>query len=295
MSRRDLGPVLLSAIGLALPACGQDTTAASLRALDVTGEVSVLCLARDDDGNFTRGVDRFECPDLASGGNSPNQRRLHALVTQPLSGEVALLDLAVSTASAVIDFEPTQPGFSFLPVGAEPGAIVSTRGGVASFVGVREAGREGVFGLPSSCVRPRPDDAPLRDIRTWPACKLPAAPGPMILLQDPLTDVDGDAATPPLARALCDGDYVAPELLIGTAPAASRADCPADLATEGLTRGRQKLAVALPSLSEIWILDAQELLDDRLRIQATSEATDAECHMSALPGLGRFVVRDEAR
>ncbi len=257
-SRRQWPLAVAGAAALAASACGQDTTAASLRALDVSGEISTLCLGRDEDNKFTRGFDRFECPDFRVG---LDQKRMHALVTQPISGEVALVDLATSASAAVVDFEPTQPGFSFMPVGGEPGAIVSTQGGVASFVGVREPGREGIFALPSSCIAPRPDSAPLRDVRTWPACRLPAAPGPMIILQDPFVDADSDPLTPPVARALCDGDYVDPELLVGVAPAASRAECPADLATETRTRGRQKIAVALPSLSEIWILDAQELLD----------------------------------
>lgn len=246
---------------LALAACGQDTATASLRALDASGEVSVLCLARDENGAFTRGVDRFECPDLVNASNSPDQKRLHALVTQPITGEVALVDLAVSANSAVVDFEPSQPGFSFMPIGSEPGAIVSTQGGVASFVAVREVGREGLFALPSSCIAPRPEGAPLRDIRTWPACRLPAAPGPMVLLEDPAVDRDGDPATPPEVRARCDADYLPAGDLIGVAPAASRELCPADLAVETRTSGRQKLAVALPSLSEIWVVDAQELLD----------------------------------
>ena len=44
-------------------------------------------------------------------------------------------------------------------------------------VGVHEVGREGIFALPTSCIVPREPDEPLRDIRTWPACRLPAAPG----------------------------------------------------------------------------------------------------------------------
>lgn len=245
-------------LGFTLASCGQETTTTPLRALDVSGEVSVLCLARDETGAFSRGVDRFECPDLVSPPNSPEQTRMHALVTQPTTGEVALVDLGSST---VVDYEPSQPGFSFMPVGAEPGALVSTPGGVASFVAVREVGREGIFGLPSSCIAPRPEDAPLRDIRTWPACRLPAAPGPMILLEDPAVDRDADPATAPEVRQSCASDYLPASELVGRAAAATRETCPADLSTETRTQGRQKLAVALPSLSEIWILDAQELLD----------------------------------
>jgi hypothetical protein len=241
--------------------CGQDTATATLRALDTVGDVSIVCLGKDASGAFTRGLPRSDCPDFEFAPASPNNRRFHALVTQPLSGEVALVDLSVPVTEAVVDFEPSQPGYSFMPVGAEPSSIVSTPGGMASFVGVRESGREGVFALPSSCIAPRADAEPIRDLRTWPACRLPAAPGSMVMLVDPAVDEDANPATPSRVRASCEGTYVDPGELVGLAPAATRASCPADLATETSPPGRRKLAVALPSLSELWVLDAQELLD----------------------------------
>jgi hypothetical protein len=204
------------------------------------------------------------CPDyesIASSAVDADERHLMALVTQPERGEVALVDMNLVATKAVLDFEPSQPGYSFIPVGADPTAIVSTSGGVASFVAVRETGREGVFALPSSCITPRPAGAALRDVRTWPACRLPAAPGQMVLLTDPAVDDDQDATTPPRVRERCSVDYVDADELIGAAPAASRTECPADLALEGFPLGRRKLAVTLPSRGEIWVLDAQELLD----------------------------------
>jgi hypothetical protein len=259
--RRSLFQLARAAIGasavLAL-GCSQETATATLRALDPVGEISLVCLGRDASGAFTRGLDRSECPDYEFPLTSPNNRRFHALVTQPLTGEVALVDLAAGSAEAVIDYEPTQPGYSFMPVGAEPASIVSTPGGVASFVGVREAGREGVFALPSSCVAPRAAGDPVRDIRTWPACRLPAAPGPMVMLIDPAVD---DGTSPPRVRSSCSGAYVDPAELIGQSPGATRAECPADLATETSSPGRRMLGVMMPSLSELWVLDAQQLLD----------------------------------
>lgn len=288
-ARLPLGPAgrpLLCCLALgALLGCGQETATATLRALDPVGEISLVCLGRDDSGAFTRGLPRSECPDYEFSLQSPNNRRFHALVTQPLTGEVALVDLANETSKAVIDYEPTQPGYSFMPVGASPGSIVSTPGAVASFVGVREVGREGLFALPSSCIAPRPSDAPVRDIRTWPACRLPAAPGPLVMLVDPSLDDDGDPTTPERVRTSCDGAYADVADLIGAAPAATRAECPADLATETVTPGRRKLGVMLPSLSEMWVLDAQELLDREPgsfdacaveeRFQLTATTTDA--------------------
>ena len=245
---------------LVLVGCSEDSETASLRALEPAGEASVVCLGRDANGSFTRGVERSACPKLGSVPDN-EELHLHALVTQPASGEVALVDLEVSANDAVVDFEPTQPGYSFMPVGAEPVSIVSTPGGIASFVAVREPGKEGIFGLPSSCIGARPASAPIRDIRTWPACRLPAAPGPMVLLNDPAIDHDTDASTPGRLRGTCDAEYVEADQLVGQAPAAGREQCPADLATEAGSPGRRKLAVTLPSLGQIWVLDAQELLD----------------------------------
>ncbi|HEU4578816.1 MAG TPA: hypothetical protein VFS67_11215 [Polyangiaceae bacterium] len=251
----------LSFLGLSLGlGCGQQNETAALRALRVSGDVSLLCLGRDADGNLTQGLERNQCPDFEHAPNSAEQRHLMALVTQPSTGEVAAIDVTASPPR-VIDNEPTQPGYSFLPVGAEPTALVTTPGGIASFVGVAETGREGIFGLPTSCISTRPDAAPLRDVRAWPACRLPSAPGPMILLTDPAVDDDLDPATPPRVRERCSASYVDAEELIGAAPAAAREECPADLAREGGPPGRRKLAVTLPALSEIWVLDAQELLD----------------------------------
>jgi hypothetical protein len=241
-------------------ACTQESATASLRALDPVGEVSLVCLGRDESGAFTRGLERAECPDYGD-EDSPYNRRFHAMVTQPTTGEVALVDLAAPLNEAVIDYEPTQPGYSFMAVGAEPTAITSTPGSVASFVAVREAGREGVFGLPSSCIAPRAPGEPMRDIRTWPACRLPAAPEAMLMLVDPARDDDADPGTPDRVRTSCGGDYVDAASLVGQAPAATRALCPADLATETVLPGRRKLAITLPSLAEVWVLDAQELLD----------------------------------
>jgi len=126
---------------------------------------------------------------------------------------------------------------------------------------VAETGREGIFGLPSTCISTRPESSPLRDIRTWPACRLPVAPGPMLLLDDPAVDDDQDPSTPARVRARCDSDYVPREELLGTALAANREECAADLALERPASGRRKLVVTLPSLAEVWVLDAQELLD----------------------------------
>ncbi len=245
-------PMALLAIAGA-QACSRDTAPRPLASLAPVGHASTVCLMRGEDGQFTVGRPIDECPDRQHGAGDPQQRRLFVLATQPTTGEVAVVDLAAGADQEVVDNERTQPGFSFLPIGAEPVELVATPGGMAAFASVRESGREGIFALPSTCIQQRQDDEPARDLRTWPACRLPSAPGPMQLLFDPT--VSG------MVRSRCDADYQAPEELVGVAPAASRESCPADLALEGGWPGRRKLAVAMPEHSEIWILDAQELLD----------------------------------
>lgn len=240
-------------------ACSQQSTATQLRSLQTSGEMSFICLSREADGVVTRGEPRELCPDFETlNANQPEHRRLHALVTQPETGEIALVDLFAENA---IDAEPTQPGYNFLPVGGQPTAIVSTPGGQASFVAVQEPGREGIFGLPTSCIGPRPEPAAVRDITTWPACRLPTAPGALSVVLDRAVDDDANAVTPPLVRERCEAEYEDPEALVGRAPGATRELCPADLALESSPPGRRKLLVALPAYGEVWLLDAQELLD----------------------------------
>jgi hypothetical protein len=83
----------------------------------------------------------------------------------------------------------------------------------------------------------------------------------MVMLIDPALDDDGDGATPARVRSSCSGAYVDVAELIGQSPGATRAECPADLTTETSSPGRRMVGVMMPSLSELWVLDAQELLD----------------------------------
>lgn len=231
-----LGPLLGAA-------CSDSAGVTATRSLLGASDVSVFCAARDDDGNLV-GRPLTSCPDVD--GDDNEVRRLYALVTQKETGEVAVVDMsscadAASCEGRVLDLETTQPGTNFLPVGAEPVSIVSTEGGIASFVAVAEPGREGIFALPTSCVGRRPSDALFRDLRTWPACRLPVSPGDMAIL------------TAPDATTLCDGS--AAETTLGNE------ECPADVNADLEVPGRKKLAVALPSLGQIAILDAQTILD----------------------------------
>ncbi len=233
MSRSLLAPILF--FGL-LAACAQEPVQVPLRSLERSGDVSFVCATSSGEG---RPID--DCP-AAPGVDA----RLLAFVTQTRRGEVAVLDV---TAGKVRDLDPSTPSYGFLPVGASPRAIVSTPGGVATFVGVAEPGREGIFGLPTSCAR-----APVTDLTELPACALPAAPGAMAVLIDPPND-EGQL------RESCGGSYSAAGGEAGRALAASGRRCTADLALETTPPGRRKLAVALPSRGELAILDAQAILD----------------------------------
>lgn len=233
---------------LSLASCSPQKNAVPLRSLEASGRTSFICWGADD---APRNLE--DCPDKIPYSLDHEDRQWIALVTQTTRGEVAVVNI---TNGVVVDEEPTVPGYNFLPIGANPVSIVSTPGSVASFVGVAEVGKEGIYGLPTSCVAPRRQDAaktePLRDILTWPACRLPSAPGEMAILIDPATDQG--------VRQSCDATVRVPaDQPAGSA--ATRADCPADLAQETTRPGRRKLVVTLPDRGELAIMDAQAILD----------------------------------
>lgn len=232
---------LLVAIGL-LSACSDSESITATRSLRGSSDVSVLCAAFDDSGYVAEGRPLASCPDTVSRDDDGEDRAMLALVTQPETGEIAVVSMGGCADGAkcggqVFDLELTQPGTNFLPVGGEPVSVVSTEDGQASFVAVAQPGHEGLFALPTSCIGPRRPNEPFRDIRTYPACRLPAAPSVMELL------VDANRST------LCDGS------MLERTP---NAECPAELDTK---KGRTKLAVALPSLGQVAVLDAQQLVD----------------------------------
>lgn len=235
----------LVAIALFGAACTEAPVTLPLRSLERSGDVSFVCVGPNGEG-----YDINSCPDFDS---TENRRHMLALVTQTLRGEVAVVDLS---AGSVVDVDPSTPGFNFLPIGENPVDIVSTPGGVATFVGVASVGKEGIFALPSTCAR-----APARDITSWPACALPSAPGEMVIAIDPPGADDGDPTTPRPQRASCGGDYTVEAATVGTALGAVREVCPADLATEITPPGRRKLLVELPDQGGIAVIDAQGLLD----------------------------------
>jgi hypothetical protein len=263
--------------------CATQTTTVSTRALERSGRASFVCLddprqgtaaihpLDDCNASTVLGIRDYTHADIDGGVIKP-EPHLYALVTQTTRGEVAVID-TTSANNSVLDQDPTVPGANFLPIGAQPVDIVSTRGGTATFVGVAEIGREGLFALPSTRIRPASTDGTggagggspndpksLPEISAWPSCRLPAAPGQMLLIPDPagMASPNDKAST----RPCCEAAYGA---------AATDAACktssgsPAstgqngDIDAEG--KGRQKLVVAIPSMGGVAILDAQTLLD----------------------------------
>ena len=136
---------------------------------------------------------------MVAGGLYSGRNELYALVTQTSTGEVAVINVPYDMDNrdddeGVVDVDPSSPGYGFLRVGAQPIDIVSMPAGQASFVASAEPGRMGIYGLPTSCVdEPLPDEPP-RDLTTWPACRLPVAPGGLALIQGACDDSVPDEA-----------------------------------------------------------------------------------------------------
>ena len=243
--------LVASATTFAAPqGCTQQAQQVAVRSLERSGRAAFVCLAAPGTrptaalpverctGTLASTVDDYGQTE-AGATTIPH---LYALVTQTTRGEVALVDTTAS-AGNIVDEDPGVPGANFLPIGAQPTDIVSTPGGTAAFVGVAEIGRESIFALPTANVRPH-DRTTEPAVSSWPACRLPAAPGELLVMKDPAKD----GAT----RATCDGPYV-------DASTALKHPDHGDLSREGA--GRQKLVVTLPDLGGFVVIDAQAVLD----------------------------------
>jgi len=233
---------------IATSSCTDDPVASSLRALESSGNVAFVCLdAPNDDPNAQARVLSDCNADRAATAIDYGIPHLYALVTQPTRGELAVIDLTTNQ-DAVLDQDPIVPGANFLHIGARPGAIVATPGGVASFVTNIEPNFEGIFAIPSTSIRGDQAGAERTALSSWPVCSLPSAPGDMLLLVDPPNDV-GEI------RKSCNDDYSASSPNQG-----ARGDLLAD-ATRSGQAGVYKLAVTLPKEGGVAIIDAQKLLD----------------------------------
>jgi len=227
-----------------LASCSQTPVTVNLHAMQSSGRVSFVCHGAD---NSPSGHKLDECPDYEAG-----TRHTIALVTQTATNEVAVVDLY---AQSILDIDQTTPGYSFLRVGASPGAIVSSPGGAATFVGVNGLEKDnGIYALPSTCIMPPSKNEPARDLTSWPACHLTSRPGDIAVLVDPVMVPGPDGQGSLVPRASCLGDAPAE-------PPRTDLDCPADTTTEPGPAGRRKLLVALPDEHKLVLLDAQKLLN----------------------------------
>jgi hypothetical protein len=133
---------------------------------------------------------------------------LFALVTQTARGEVAVVDL---TAGQIIDEDPATPGNQFLPVGANPAGIAAAPNGAMTFVTSADPTKPAIYGLPSVSILGAGvttndagvtmvfggTDAQAPTILSWPACLLPAVPGPIVAIpRSPLLEGEHDDGGP---------------------------------------------------------------------------------------------------
>ena len=248
-----LGIAGLGALGIALEGCNQQAVEAKLRSLEASGDATYLCVGVDKHRSDNpllqedRGFELSRCPDPAV---EPT-RKMVALVTQMATNELAVVDLLYAK---VVDVDPSIPGFTFLRLPSRPGAITSTPGGEASFVGLTSPGKTGISAIPTTCLGPPRAGQSKRDITTFPACTLPSTPGEMIVLVEP------PAADGTIAETCADPTVA--QVVPPLAASESR-DCIADVTTEHGAPGRRKLVVALPEQGQLAVIDAQELLDRR--------------------------------
>ncbi len=217
----------------------------------------------DDAGNVDAAV--FDAGN-GIGAAAKLSPHLYALVTQTETGEVAVVDTS-ALSGAVLDENPLEPGANFLHVGAQPTGIVSTPGSVATFVGTAEIGRPAIYVIPSSEIRPAasfgvPDtcigggggDAGtvnVPQLSSWPTCSLLAAPGDILLINDP-SDADGNQrrccpSADGVPSTCGDSGYYPPDQTLD----------PISF-TEG-SPGRPKLIVSIPDYAGFVVIDAQEL------------------------------------
>ncbi len=254
----------LSLSGLVFGGCTSQPDPAELPSLRRSGEATFLCLGPNGEGAPLIDCPRGRRTDDDGFTVAKPGYELHALVTQTLSAEVAVVritgyDSDFDANGKVLDVDQSNPGVTPLRVGGQPVDVVSTPGGRASFVSVADVGREGVFALPTNCILAPGPDEPRRDLTTWPACSLPSRPGHMQLLIDPLEDRGPWCGAAPST----DNPYAEPD-----------AACRVDLSLENQSPGRRKLLIAMPDESKIIVLDAQELLD-------REQGTFAPCHIEA--------------
>lgn len=121
---------VLAALAGASLACSTtavvNTTNNVLRATDV----AFVCLdVQADPLGLVRPLPLSRCGLNSDNSSATGSARLHALMIQQTRGELAVVDLAATSGTALLDNSPSSPGFSFQPTLALPTALaVDVRG-----------------------------------------------------------------------------------------------------------------------------------------------------------------------
>lgn len=240
----------LGAVVALSSSCSRQTVTVLLHPFQASGDATYVCRTPQGDPR--------PLADCNQEAISRGELDLFALMTQTATGEVAVINVPNNPASlhsgeGIVDIDPSVPGYGFLHVGGLPSKIVSTPGGSLSVVAVTEAGKPGLFALPTRCVgAPTPGASGAagmdRDLISWPACSLPVAPGSVAIINAP------DSAN------LCDGSPSPRAETVGKGADGSVDDsCVAEIARstgEPGPKGRRKIVVTLPDRHSVAIIDA---------------------------------------
>lgn len=163
------GALLLAQFG-----CQQTPTPVAVRTFERAQRMDTICL-EEKAGALPEPRPLSECALLTRAQDGSGlSKRVYAVVTQSLRGELAVVDVS---SSGVLDTDRATPGINFLPVGMLPVDVAATPDSRMVFVATAEVNKPAIYGLPSQ--RLLGDRAPVvRDIGlgAWPSCKLPETP-----------------------------------------------------------------------------------------------------------------------
>lgn len=115
---------------LVLCACNANTVQTATQNVLRAVDVAFVCLdVRADGQGLVRAEPLSRCAINSDNSSASGSLRLHALMIQQTRGELAVVDLAATSGSALLDNVPSVPGYSFLPTVALPTAVlVDVRG-----------------------------------------------------------------------------------------------------------------------------------------------------------------------
>lgn len=114
----------LLALSVTALSCSTASVVNTTYNFDRATDVDFLCL-RSENGSVTA-LPLASCGLNASDNTSTTgNAHLYAVVTQSERGELAVVDLAAASGTSLIDNSPELPGYSFIPIGALPAALVS--------------------------------------------------------------------------------------------------------------------------------------------------------------------------